>query len=964
MINKSLTQGFVTGLLDKTVNSEIRYQPKLVQNNYPVEKVIDTFEQELSQCKSFWFTSAFLTMSGICELYSLLESLKQRGIKGKVLVSQYLNFTQPTALKRLIAYDNIEVRIDTQNALHGKTYLFEHEDHVSVLIGSSNLTANALAANEENNVLIKGLANSKVISDIYAKKHTLFNNAQPITDEYLVEYTKTYHLQIAVQKKNPAQENHFTHAPSPNVMQREALANLSALRAKNISKALLISATGTGKTYLSAFDVRNSGAKSMLFIVHRENILLDAQKTFQTIFGPSFNSTLFTGKSKNIADTPYVFATIQSLARDHHLAQFKADEFDYIVIDETHRAGSDSYLKVINYFKPRFLLGMTATPERSDGYDIFKAFDYNLAYEIRLKKAMEAKLICPFHYFGISDITLDGRPIDEKSDFSLLVRDERVRKIKEASEKFGTDSGELRALVFCAGREEAYVLAEKMTQLGIKSVALSGSDSIDKRVAAIASISSENTDRYRMIFTVDIFNEGIDIPKINQIILLRATESAIIYVQQLGRGLRKSVGKEYLTVIDFIGHYEKNFLIPMALFGDTSFNKDKLRKLVTSGTTELPGASSIHFDEIAKERIFQSINHSNFQARKALIEDLKSLALRLGHLPMMTDFLACNFRDPIAYVNYSKSYYSFIKSLKIYHLPVFSLMEEEILCFLSQEINNAKRVHESLLLKHLINTPSHTLSILDYSAILRREYGLSLSNEDIQSIVTNLNMQFNPTKYFKDNGAVTLITLPHQAFVATDLFKSIITNSDFAKYLVDNIDYALEKYASTFDMDNFAGGFIYYEKYSRKDVFRILNWSANQNPQNVGGYMASKDRTNCPIFVTYHKAADISETTKYEDKFVNPQCLQWMSKSKRKLSSPDVQIIINAQQAGTLLPLFVKKDDDEGTDFYFIGLLRYQPESAQETMMKSEKGNVSVVNMLFEIDREIDVKLYQYLVNG
>ena len=302
-------------------------------------------------------------------------------------------------------------------------------------------------------------------------------------------------------------------------------------------------------------------------------------------------------------------------------------------------------------------------------------------------------------------------------------------------------------------------------------------------------------------------------------------------------------------------------------------------------------------------------------------------------------------------VNYAKSYYSFINPIEKI-TPTLNEFEEALLQFYALEINNTKRVLESLLLEKIIQYDQDVIEVETFQHEVKERYQISVSKDDLVSILNNLNMVFNPTKYFKDHGAMS----------SSDL-KKALKNSTFNKFLNDNVQYAISKYFKDFDIVKFNHGFVYYAKYGRKDVFRILNWEKNQNPQNVGGYLASKDKSNCPIFVTYHKADDISDSTKYEDKFIDPQHFQWMSKSKRKISSPDVQVILNAQQQGTLLPLFVKKDDDEGVDFYFIGFLSYIEGSAQETLMQTDAGPVSVVKIDFRINKPVENGLYKYLVN-
>lgn len=289
------------------------------------------------------------------------------------------------------------------------------------------------------------------------------------------------------------------------------------------------------------------------------------------------------------------------------LRQFMPDYFDYIIIDETHKAGAESYRKIINYFQPKFMLGMTASPERTDGYDIFQLFDYNIAYEIRLQHAMEEDLLCPFHYFGVTELKIDGEIIGDSTEFRYLVSSERVNNIIEKAEFYGHSGDRVRGLIFCSTNKEAEELSNEFNSRGYKTIALSGANSQDEREAAIIKLEQDKLEGHLdYIFTVDIFNEGVDIPKVNQIIMLRPTQSAIIFLQQLGRGLRKAEDKEYLVVIDFIGNYQKNFLIPIALSGDKTYNKDTLRRYLSEGNRIIPGCSTIHFDEISRKRMLQT----------------------------------------------------------------------------------------------------------------------------------------------------------------------------------------------------------------------------------------------------------------------------------------------------------------------------------------------------------------------
>ena len=287
------------------------------------------------------------------------------------------------------------------------------------------------------------------------------------------------------------------------------------------------------------------------------------------------------------------------------ISYFDPKEYSVIVLDECHRSGAESYQKIINYFEPELLLGMSASPERTDDFDVFKLFDHNIACEVRLQQALENDMLCPFHYFGITDLEIEGEENDDLSRFRYLTSDKRVKYILERAEYYGFSGDRVKGLIFCSRKEEARELSDKFNQTGrYSTIMLSGDDSQQVREDAIERLVSDSRkDRLDYIFTVDIFNEGVDVPEINQVILLRPTESPIIFVQQLGRGLRKAEGKEFVIVLDFIGNYQTNYMIPIALSGDRTGNKDNIRRSLMEGNNIIKGASTIYFDEISRDRI-------------------------------------------------------------------------------------------------------------------------------------------------------------------------------------------------------------------------------------------------------------------------------------------------------------------------------------------------------------------------
>ena len=525
-------------------------------------------------------------------------------------------------------------------------------------------------------------------------------------------------------------------------MQVAAIENLNKLRENGENKGLLISATGTGKTYLSAFEIRNYNPKKALFIVHREQIAKQALESYKDVFGETKTMGILSGNYKD-TNSDILFCTIQTLSKDDVLHSFKKDEFDYIVIDEVHKAGANTYQKVINYFKPKFFLGMTATPERNDDFDIFKMFDYNIAYEIRLQQALEEDLLCPFHYFGISDITVDGIELGDNSDFRFLVAEERVNHIIDKIKFYGYCGDRVKGLIFCSNKKEARELSNIFNSRGYKTVALTGEDSQEVRENAIKRLEQDNQDDcLDYIFTVDIFNEGVDIPAINQIVMLRPTQSSIIFVQQLGRGLRKSKFKEYVVIIDFVGNYDNNFLIPIALSGDRTFNKDNIRKYVLEGSRSIPGCSTINFDEISKKKIFQSIDSANFNDIKIIKDSYKQLKQKIGKIPRLMDFDKYNSIDPLRIFENKNlgSYYAFLEKYEKEYIVKLNDIEKSFVEFISKKLASGKRVHELIILKLILNNETKLMSTL--SKKLKENYNINFTSTTEKNVINILTNEF------------------------------------------------------------------------------------------------------------------------------------------------------------------------------------------------------------------------------
>jgi len=1004
-----LLQSLQTGFISKAHHSINELAPSLLINDYHREKkILTSLIEELSNCKSFDFSVAFINNEGLAAIKQKLDELAiysqahpENPIKGRILTTNYLNFTQPSALRELMQFPNIEIRAYTKGGFHPKGYIFEHSNYYSIIIGSANLTASALTLNQEWSVKFLSCTDGQIVFTVREEFEEIWNQADVVNEDWLQSYSDKYEekkltlklvnkqiKELRNQKKEsnktgepdpiiPAlrteleetQFEQFTESPSefevedddvemeivPNAMQKEAMAALDNLRAENQTRALLIAATGTGKTYLSIFDVNQVKPKKVLYVAHRDMILAKAEKSFKNIF-TNIKTGFLNGNQKDLK-ADYLFASIFTLAKDETLKSFKKDEFDYIIVDEVHRAGADSYVKIIDYFTPKFLLGLTATPERTDGFDIFAMFHNNIAYEIRLQKAMEEDLLCPFHYYGLSDLTVDGEIIDDKSDFKKLISDERIKHIERAINLYRNFAYPVKGLIFCNRVDEAKELSKRLNKDGYYTKFLDADSSAAERERVVQELESDD-DPLQYIITRDIFNEGVDIPCINQVVMLRPTQSAIIFVQQLGRGLRKFKGKSYVSIIDFIGNYENNFFIPIALYGDNSYNKDNLRKAMNTGSSGLAGSSTVQITEVARQKIYQAINETNFTQLKFLKEEYNKLKMRLARIPTMMDFVNNGFIDPLLFIDYKGSYYAFKCSIekKTEELSIKHLCS---LQFFSIEFAHGIRLHELLLVSILLK--QEKISLTDFTSELAK-YKVKLTKGDFKGMLNLLSPDFYTQSDKKKYGGIKYITYENQEIKRTEEFTDLLKSDIYISELSDCIEYGIKRATLKPDERIVNDNLVLYRKYSRKDICKLLNWKSDCS-STIYGYKTetSTEEYTCPIFVTYEKSDDISETTKYDDGFIDNTRFSWMTRSRRTSASDEVAALINQPKNNIKILLFVKKNDGEGSDFYYMGQLKYN--SFTDTTMKDKDGTfVPVVNIQFDMETPVPQNLFNYLV--
>ncbi|HHY0268723.1 TPA: DEAD/DEAH box helicase [Staphylococcus aureus] len=940
--NQSLKKGFI----DKDISHKGNYTPKLLVNNKN-EKVLSTIIDELQKCETFYFSVAFITESGLASLKAQLLDLSNKGVKGKILTSNYLGFNSPKMYGELLKLKNVEVRLTDIAGFHAKGYIFEHKDYSSMVIGSSNLTSNALKVNYEHNVLLSTMKNGDLVDSVKNEFELLWQKSTPLTEQWINSYKESFEYR-SLEKLAEVEQTQMLLADKvkksveivPNLMQAEALRSLKAIRDKTKDKALIISATGTGKTILCALDVREVNPNKFLFIVHNEGILNRAKEEFKKVLPIKNDSDfgLLTGKHRDV-DAKYLFATIQTLSRDDNFKQF-----DYIVFDEAHRSAASTYQRVFNYFKPKFMLGMTATPERSDELSIFELFDYNIAYEIRLQAALESDILCPFHYFGVTDYVHQGIKEDDVTKLRYLTSDERVNYIIQKTDYYGYSGEILQGLIFVSSKKEAYDLADKLSSKGIKSVALTGDDSVNYRQIVIEKLKEG---KINYIITVDLFNEGIDIPEVNQVVMLRPTESSIIFIQQLGRGLRKSANKEYVTVIDFIGNYKTNYLIPIALSGDQSQNKDNYKKFLTNNDS-INGVSTINFEEVAKKQIYNSLDAVSLNQNKLILKAYEEVENRLGHMPLLMDFIQQHSIDPSVIFSKFSNYYEFLLRYKKID-ALLTENESKNLVFFSRQIAPGLKRIDSLVLEELLKNE------LTYDELKNKMLNevKDITEDDIDTSLRILDFSFYNAGIEKIYGS-PIIECNERMIRLSDAFTNALSNQTFKIFLEDLIElskYNNEKYQKG------KNGLILYNKYSREDFSKIFNWNKNGSSVIMGYMIRSQEM---PIFITYDKHEDISDSTKYEDEFLSQDELKWFTKSNRTLKSKEVQKILSHRAKGIKMYIFVQKKDDDGIYFYYLGTAGYIEGSEKQDKMPNGSN---VVTMDLALDKAVRDDIYRYITN-
>ncbi|MGM0519241.1 MAG: DEAD/DEAH box helicase [Campylobacterota bacterium] len=897
----------------------------------------------LNECNSFTINVAFINFSGVQLLLNCFKELEKKGVKGKILTSTYLNFTEAKALYKLLEFKNIELKIYDSNlnnkGFHSKAYIFEFDNEYKTVIGSSNITSSAFKSNIEWNQLYTCSKDDIFLKELQKEFNILWNESLDVNFRFISQYEKQINnLQI----DSDSYENEI----KVNSMQENALQKLTNLRKQNENKALVIAATGTGKTYLAAFDVKNYQPKKLLFLAHRENILIKAKESFKNI-NKKVTLGLFSGRKKELK-CDYLFATIQSMLNNTNL--FNKNEFDYIIVDEAHHISSNSYIKILRYFNYSFLLGLTATPSRMDNQNIYDYFDDNVACNIRIQEALDSNLIVPFHYYGIKDascIDYEGYDLNNIKQLTrLLMVNRRVDYIIEKMKFYGFSGIKRKVLAFCISKEHCIYMKNEFNSRGIISESLTSEDSILTREEAIAKLQNES-DSLEVIFCVDIFNEGVDIPSINTILMLRPTDSSIIFTQQLGRGLRKYNNKEFLTVIDFIGNYKRAFLIAIAMLGDKKIDKDSVKISVVDNFAILKNAH-INFDSISKERILKQIDNQNFNSFSFLKESYFKFKELLGKkIPMMSDYLAYDdLLDPLKFINYSKSYIEFL--LKIEDKKEINCFKEDIIFIkiirFIEYLLPIKRVYEFVILQTLLENRSITKDFL-YKKLQKRQevVDMSILNHAIKFLEQDFFDSSQLSKYEK------LIYQKNEKIYKTSNFINTLKCSEYKKFINESLVYGIMEYEKRFSNKYYGVPFFkLYEQYNMMNIAQLSNFDKIHSSFRGSGFL--KFKNDFFLFITIEKDK-FSKAAKYQNSFTSKDIFSYFSKPTQSSHKGDGLKLVHNKKYDIKLHIFVRKFvevDKKRQKFIYLGLantLSHKNSKPVEVKLKLEKP---LTDKLFE----------------
>ena len=877
--------------------------------NYTDTTFLATIQANLRSCRSFAFSVSFIKKAGLVLLANDIKSALERGAKGRLITSTYQNFTDIESLnffcKLNLTFENFDCHLDDEcfyddknystNGFHTKGYLFEFDDRCELVVGSSNITRYALLKNIEWDLVIDCQKTDEAYQSACVEFDELWKKTLELTQERINLYAQKINFAI---ERWDMDYDLAEQKIKPNYMQRKALKELNRNRAIGVNRALIVSATGSGKTYLAAFDALNFAPNRLLYVVHEGSILRKSLETFQEVFGSLKTCGMYSGEAKEL-EADFIFTTNVSMCRSLEL--FSKKEFDYIIIDECHHAVADTYRQIIDYFEPEFLLGLTATENRMDNKDVVELFGNNIPYELRLRDAIINDLIVPFHYSGIRDELVNYGLTDseERRLIAQISNEDNCNFIYQQIESHRLEGQKLKALAFCRNIQHARMMAENLSEY-YHTAFLSGKNKTGERIRAYNDLQSDNKE-LEILFAVDILNEGVDIPGVNMVLFLRPTESSTIFIQQLGRGLRKYPNKNFVTILDFIGNsYKRSVHIALAL-GSLSKGyilEKKLLKAMLRNDFRALGLEEygvrINIDDLSKEEILHHIDDENFNRIQYLKKDYQNFKsyLKIPTFPKHMDYVNSDYAPNLLKFMKIKidnkktnSYYGFLKGIGE-DVPLFTDEQIVAINYISSLLPLVRR-HEYLIVKHLLE-----------GITSEQQLRLLLSNE----IVGYSEEQFDHAmRFMKEGGAIAQ---------ADGLVRfNCIVEPEFEEYISDLLEYGLSQYAVRYKNEE---DFLLYQDYRQDQA--LLKILENPKHNQLGTYY--KDG-KMYIFAGLKKDDSVQEHLNYKDKFLDSETFQW--ESIARISEKEE----NLQKESKMAYVFVRKVESENgitLPFTYVGI--------------------------------------------